>query len=145
MTTRRMLAALWCVLLCVAEGTADTDGAVVLTGNALDHSRVEEADGQAAVQHKSELAEITLDIHGAYKKVVLALLEAADEGTTVTGIAALDSLAATYGNSCRRECIRSTRPIHLSVRRQRENERRGAFICQLQDKYKDQVAVLVDW
>lgn len=99
MTTRRVLAAMWCVLLCVAEGTADTDGAVVLTGNALDYSRVEveEADGQAAVQQKSEPAEITLDIHGAYKKVVLALLEAADEGTAVTGIAALDSLAATYG------------------------------------------------
>ena len=99
MTTRRMLAAMWCVLLCVAAGTADTDGAVVLTGNALDYSRVEveEADGQAAVQQKSEPAEITLDIHGAYKKVVLALLEAADEGTVVTGIAALDSLAATYG------------------------------------------------
>lgn len=97
MTTRRMLAAMWSVLLCVAEGTADTDGAAVLTGNALDHSRVEEADGQAAVQQKSEPAEITLDIHGAYKKVVLALLEAADEGTAVTGIAELDSLAATYG------------------------------------------------
>ena len=99
MTTRRMLAAMWCVLLCVAEGTADTDGAVVLTDNALDHSRVEvvEADGQAAVQQKSEPAEIMFDIHGAYKKVVLALLEAADEGTTVTKIAALDSLAATYG------------------------------------------------
>ena len=99
MTTRRMLAAMWCVLLCVAAGTADTDGAVVLTGNALDYSRVEaeEADGQAAVQPKSEPAEITLDIHGAYKKVVLALLEAANEGTAVTGIAALDSLAATYG------------------------------------------------
>ena len=99
MTTRRMLAAMWCVLLCVAAGTADTDGAVVLTGNALDYSRVEveETDGQAAVQQKSEPAEITLDIHGAYKKVVLALLEAANEGTAVTGIAALDSLAATYG------------------------------------------------
>ena len=99
MTTRRMLATMWCVLLCVAEGTADTDGAVVLTGNALDYSRVEveEADGQAAVQQKSEPAEITFEIHGAYKKVVLALLEAADEGTAVTGIAALDSLAATYG------------------------------------------------
>ena len=98
MTTRRMLAAMWCVLLCVAEGTADTDGAVILTGNALDYSREEEeADGQAAVQQQSEPAEITLDIHGAYKKVVLALLEAADEGTAVTGIAELDSLAATYG------------------------------------------------
>ena len=32
-----------------------------------------------------------------------------------------------------------------SLRRQRENERIGAFIRQLQDKYKDQVAVLVDW
>ena len=31
------------------------------------------------------------------------------------------------------------------MRRQRENERIGAFIRQLQDKYKDQVAVLVDW
>ena len=73
-------------------------GAVVLTGNALDYSRVEveETDGQAAVQQKSEPAEITLDIHGAYKKVVLALLGAANEGTVVTGIAALDSLAATY-------------------------------------------------
>ena len=32
-----------------------------------------------------------------------------------------------------------------SLRRQRENQRIGAFIRQLQDKYKDQVAVLVDW
>ena len=32
-----------------------------------------------------------------------------------------------------------------SLRRQRENERIGAFIRQLQNKYKDQVAVLVDW
>ena len=32
-----------------------------------------------------------------------------------------------------------------SLRRQRENERIGAFIRQLQDKYKDQVAVFVDW
>ena len=32
-----------------------------------------------------------------------------------------------------------------SLRRQRENERIGAFIRQLQDKYKDQVTVFVDW
>ena len=32
-----------------------------------------------------------------------------------------------------------------SLRRQRENQRIGAFIRQLQDKYKDQVAVFVDW
>ena len=32
-----------------------------------------------------------------------------------------------------------------SLHRQRENERIGAFIRQLQDKYKDQVSVLVDW
>ena len=32
-----------------------------------------------------------------------------------------------------------------SLRRQREYERIGAFIRQLQDKYKDQVAVFVDW
>ncbi len=32
-----------------------------------------------------------------------------------------------------------------SLRRQRENERIGVFIRQLQDKYEDQVAVLVDW
>ena len=52
MTTRRMLAAMWCVLLCVAEGTADTDGAVILTGNALDYSREEEADGQRGDVYK---------------------------------------------------------------------------------------------
>ena len=32
-----------------------------------------------------------------------------------------------------------------SLRRQRENEQIGAFIRQLQDKYKEQVTVLVDW
>ena len=37
------------------------------------------------------------------------------------------------------------RRVTASLRRQRENERIGAFIRQLQDKYKDQVAVLVDW
>ena len=42
-----------------------------------------------------EIQEIT--IYGGHKEVVLALLEAVDEGTPVTGIAGLDSLAATYG------------------------------------------------
>ena len=37
------------------------------------------------------------------------------------------------------------RRVAASLRRQRENERIGAFIRQLQDRYKDQVAVFVDW
>ncbi len=37
------------------------------------------------------------------------------------------------------------RRVAASVRRQRENERIGAFIRQLQDQYQDQVVVLVDW
>ncbi len=37
------------------------------------------------------------------------------------------------------------RRVAASLRQQRENERIGAFIRQLQDKYQDQVAVLVDW
>lgn len=37
------------------------------------------------------------------------------------------------------------RRVAASLRRQRENEQIGAFIRQLQDQYKDQVAVFVDW
>ena len=46
---------------------------------------------------ETEPAAITIHIRGEHKGVVSALLEAADEGTPVTGIAELDSLAATYG------------------------------------------------
>ena len=46
---------------------------------------------------ETEPAEITIHIRGEHKGVVSALLEAADEGTPVTGIAELDSLAAIYG------------------------------------------------
>jgi len=41
--------------------------------------------------------EITIHIGGEHKTVVAALLAAVDAGTTVTGIAELDSLAVTYG------------------------------------------------
>ena len=44
-----------------------------------------------------ETQEITIHISGEHKAVVAALSAAADAGTTVTGIAELDSLAATYG------------------------------------------------
>ena len=46
---------------------------------------------------ETEPAEITIHLSDGHKGVVLALLEAVDDGTPVTGIAALDSLAATYG------------------------------------------------
>ena len=46
---------------------------------------------------ETEPAEITIHILGGHKAVISALLEAVDGGTPVTGIAALDSLAATYG------------------------------------------------
>ena len=51
----------------------------------------------AEAEAETEPAEITIHIRGEHKEVVSALLEAADEGTPVTGIAELDSLAATYG------------------------------------------------
>ncbi len=44
-----------------------------------------------------ERQEITIHISGEHKAVVAALLAAVDAGTLVTGIAELDSLAATYG------------------------------------------------
>ena len=52
---------------------------------------VEEADAE------TKPTEITIHIRGEHKAVISALLAAADEGTTVTGIAELDSLAAIYG------------------------------------------------
>lgn len=51
----------------------------------------------AEAEAETEPAEITIHIRGEHKGVVSALLEAADEGTPVTGIAELDSLAAIYG------------------------------------------------
>ena len=51
----------------------------------------------AGADAETEPAAITIHIRGEHKGVVSALLEAADEGTPVTGIAELDSLAATYG------------------------------------------------
>ena len=44
-----------------------------------------------------ERQEITIRISAEHTAMVAALLAAADEGTPVTGIAELDSLAATYG------------------------------------------------
>ena len=52
--------------------------------------RMGDADADA------EPAEITIHIRGQYKAEISALLLAADGGTTRTGIAELDSLAATY-------------------------------------------------
>jgi len=37
------------------------------------------------------------------------------------------------------------RRVEASLRSRRENERIGAFIRELQEKYKDQIAILVDW
>ena len=45
----------------------------------------------------TEGAEITIAIRGEHKGVILALLEAVDQKTTITGITALDSLSSTYG------------------------------------------------
>ena len=55
--------------------------------------------GQVAGKSNAETkpAEITIHIRHEHKGVVSALLEAVDEATPVTGIAELDSLAATYG------------------------------------------------
>ena len=44
-----------------------------------------------------EIQEITIHISAEHKAVISALLAAVDAGTPVTGIAELDSLAATYG------------------------------------------------
>ena len=52
---------------------------------------VKEADAE------TKPAEITIHIRGEHKAVISALLAAVDEETTRTGIAELDSLAATYG------------------------------------------------
>ena len=46
---------------------------------------------------EAEPAEITIHLRGQYKAEISALLLAADGGTTRTGIAELDSLAASYG------------------------------------------------
>ena len=51
----------------------------------------------AEADARTEPAEITIHIRGEHKAVISALLAAVDEGTTRTGIAELDSLAATYG------------------------------------------------
>ena len=51
----------------------------------------------AAEADAKEPAEITIHIRGEHKAVISALLAAVDGGTTVTGIAELDSVAATYG------------------------------------------------
>ena len=50
-----------------------------------------------SINQPFEIQEITIHINGEHKAVISALLAAVDEGTTVTGIAELDSLAATYG------------------------------------------------
>ena len=53
--------------------------------------------GTADAETETEPREITIHIRGQYKAVISALLLAADGGTTRTGIAELDSLAAIYG------------------------------------------------
>ena len=55
-----------------------------------------EAEHQATMQKKTEAKEITIYILGKHKAAA-ALLDAADEGTSVTGIADFDSLSSTYG------------------------------------------------
>ena len=50
-----------------------------------------------SINQPFEIQEITVHISGEHKAVILALLAAVDEEMTVTGIAELDSLAATYG------------------------------------------------
>ena len=57
--------------------------------------RVGQVAGKSSAE--TEPAEITIYFRGEHKGVVSALLEAVDEGTPVTGIAELDSLASTYG------------------------------------------------
>ena len=57
--------------------------------------RVDRVAGKSNAETKP--AEITIHIRHEHKEVVSALLEAVDEATPMTGIAALDSLAATYG------------------------------------------------
>ena len=57
--------------------------------------RVDRVAGKSNAETKP--AEITIHIRHEHKEVVLALLEAVDGGTPMTGIAELDSLAATYG------------------------------------------------
>ena len=61
----------------------------------VDPVRVED-EHQAATKKKTEPKEITIYIRGEHKTVA-ALLDAVDEGTSVTGIADFDSLSSTYG------------------------------------------------
>lgn len=46
---------------------------------------------------ETEPAEITIYIRGEHRGVAVALLDAVDEGTPMTGVADFDSLSATYG------------------------------------------------
>ena len=59
---------------------------------------VENVDAEQAVnQKKTEPREITIYIIGQHKAMAAALLEAVDEGSTITGIDDFDSLSAIYG------------------------------------------------
>ncbi|MCE2448057.1 MAG: hypothetical protein J4F35_06630 [Candidatus Latescibacteria bacterium] len=62
----------------------------------VDSVRVEN-EHHAATQKKMEPKEITIYISGQHKAMVAALLDAVDEGTSVTGIADFDSLSFIYG------------------------------------------------
>ena len=56
-----------------------------------------EAEHHAATPQKTEPKEITIHIRAEHKAIVSALVDAVDEETTITGVADLDALSATYG------------------------------------------------
>ena len=64
---------------------------------AADADAETEAERLAVTQQKTEPKEITIYIRGEHKGVAMALLDAVDEGTPMTGVADFDSLSATYG------------------------------------------------
>ena len=85
--------------------TAPADAAKQATPRGRERNAPADAAKQATQKGRERNApadadkrqEITIHIGGEHKTVVAALLAAVDAGTTVTGIAELDSLAVTYG------------------------------------------------
>lgn len=104
-------------------------------------------EGHAVREHGGETRLLRL-YEPRYPELVKAAF-AAEVGALVGPLESMDGYAVF--RVLRREggqiqpFAEARRRAAASLRRQRENERIGAFIRQLQGKYKDQVAVLVDW
>lgn len=104
-------------------------------------------EGHGVREHGSETRLLRL-YEPRYPELVRAAF-AAEVGVLVGPLESMDGYAVF--RVLRREGgqiqpFAEARPrVAASLRRQRENERIGAFIGQLRDQYKDQVAVFVDW